>query len=540
LVERLDFLSVDQILPIAGALRGAYSEVDFASGPLGPVSGWSPALRGALDMALHTRFPVTLLWGPEHVLLYNEAYVPLIQSKHPHALGAPARDIFPEVWDVVGPMMEQVLAGGVATWVEDAALPLERNGFLEECYFTFSYSPVRGPDRTIEGLIDIATETTQLVLDRRRLQLLSRLRDDLADLQRAEEVPKRALAVLREARDDLAAVDIRLQGNRTEVSDLRLPPGAPARRDGRDLVLRDRVAWITLTHGDSGAEPSVLVVQLSDRLPVDDAYLDFLRLIASSISQALDRVSAREAERAAASAERGMSEVLQRSLLTQPSQPDQLQVAVRYQPASELVQVGGDWYDAFVLPDGALTLVIGDVAGHDRQAAAAMAQVRNLLRGISYSLQKPPAAVLAALDQALLGLDVDAVATAVLSRVEPIAGGGRTVRWCNAGHPPPVLLSPDGSAELLETPPDLLLGLQPDIERADHTLTLDRGSSLVFYTDGLIERRGAPLQNGLAWLLDVLQSRQDLTADEISDLLLTQIDGTVEDDIALLVLRVLG
>ena len=164
----------DALLAAAGDLRRAYQEVDWAATPVGPAALWSPALRSALDLALNTRFPVTLFWGPEFVLVYNEAFVELIGDKHPAALGRPARVVFPEAWDTIGPMMHAVLAGNGATWVEDERVPLWRSGRLEECWFTFSYSPVRGEDGVIEGVLDIATETTRQVLALRRLELLGR------------------------------------------------------------------------------------------------------------------------------------------------------------------------------------------------------------------------------------------------------------------------------------------------------------------------------------------------------------------------------
>jgi hypothetical protein len=152
---------------------------------------------------LNTAFPVTLFWGPEFVMVYNEAYVKLIADKHPAALGAPARHVFPEAWDMIGPMMESVLDGQGATWVEDAPVPLRRHGRLEECYFTFSYSPVRREDGVIEGVLDIAAETTREVVDRRRLELLGSLRAELSELEHADEVPMRALPLLRAATADL-------------------------------------------------------------------------------------------------------------------------------------------------------------------------------------------------------------------------------------------------------------------------------------------------------------------------------------------------
>lgn len=175
------------------------ASVDWSASPVGDPAGWSPALRGAADLVAQTRFPATLLWGPELVLIYNEAYVPIVAEKHPASLGRPAREVFPEAWEVIGPLLGGVMAGAPATWTEDAPVPIARHGRLTEAYFTFSYSPVRSDDGTVEGIIDIVTETTGAVLDRRRQALLGELRDALADVGDADEAADRALAVLRES-----------------------------------------------------------------------------------------------------------------------------------------------------------------------------------------------------------------------------------------------------------------------------------------------------------------------------------------------------
>ena len=113
-----------------------------------------------------------------------------------------------------------------------------------------------------------------------------------------------------------------------------------------------------------------------------------------------------------------LAERLQLSLLSPPVQPDHLELAVRYRPATQGVSIGGDWYDAFLQPDGATVLVIGDVMGHDIEAAAAMGQVKTLVRGIAYDRLEEPAEVLRRVDHALVGLAVPAMATALVCRVE--------------------------------------------------------------------------------------------------------------------------
>src|SRR3954468_4948494 len=159
-----------------------------------------------------------------------------------------------------------------------------------------------------------------------------------------------------------------------------------------------------------------------------------------------------------------VAETLQHSLLTPPPQPDCLEIAVRYRPAALYQQVGGDWYDAFKQPDGATMLVIGDVVGHNVDAAAAMGQIRSILRAIAYDRPESPAQVLTRVDRVLTGLRLGTLATALVGRIEQsdaqAAAGLRTLRWSSAGHLPPLLLHPDGTIRLLDTPPERLLGAE--------------------------------------------------------------------------------
>jgi serine phosphatase RsbU (regulator of sigma subunit) len=266
-----------------------------------------------------------------------------------------------------------------------------------------------------------------------------------------------------------------------------------------------------------------------------------LEAFAVQCAAALDRIATEEAEGRATAALLEMAETLQRSLLTDPPDSDDLEIEVRYLPAAERAQVGGDWYDAFQVDDGGTTIVVGDVAGHDQDAAAIMAQVRNVLRGVAHTLQEPPAAVLAALDRAMRDLQVDALATAVLARVEQSdehrRRGVRRLQWSNAGHLPPLLVRPAGGAELLRTPPDLLLGLDPSTPRSDHDVVLPAGATVLLYSDGLVERRGADLDDGLEWLRRTVSELAGLPLPGLVDDLLSRLPAEVEDDVVLLALR---
>ncbi len=250
-----------------------------------------------------------------------------------------------------------------------------------------------------------------------------------------------------------------------------------------------------------------------------------------------DLTERRAAERQAAELER-----LQQALLTPPPEPDHLHVVVRYQPAGHEAQVGGDWYDAFLQPDGATVIAIGDVVGHGSDAAAAMGQLRGLLRALAYDNTGPPAATLTRVDRAARGLAVSTMATAILARIErhpdvPVAGR-RVLRWSNAGHLPPVLLAPDGTSRVLQTPPDLMLGVEPHAARRNHTADLDDGHTLLLVTDGLVERRGCDLDEGLARLLHALRDLGERPLDELLDTLLERlVPHAGADDVAIVAVR---
>ena len=263
--------------------------------------------------------------------------------------------------------------------------------------------------------------------------------------------------------------------------------------------------------------------------------------LGAQFATALTRVLRLEDERRQASATRTLAETLQRYLLTEPPQADHLQIAVHYQPATQEAQVGGDWYDAFLTPDGSTTLVVGDVAGHDRNAAAVMAQLRNVLRGVAQALGDPPALVLSALDRAMAGLGVDALATAVLCQVKAHATTGdyRVFEWSNAGHPPPLLLDPAGGARFLESAAGLMLGVDPSSPRVNDEIVLLPGSTVVLYTDGLVERRDESIDDGLERLREAAEEYAGLGPNQLGQALRARLAPDPDDDVAMLLVRVL-
>ncbi|MEV0002088.1 SpoIIE family protein phosphatase [Micromonospora sp. NPDC050980] len=235
------------------------------------------------------------------------------------------------------------------------------------------------------------------------------------------------------------------------------------------------------------------------------------------------------------SEQRHVAEVLQHSMLPALPAVPGIELAARYLPAADRVEVGGDWYDAFVQPDGELIAAIGDVAGHDIEAAATMGQLRNLVRGNAYGRGDPVEELVANLDRAIGGLRVPTVATAVLARARP-GDGGLRVRWCNAGHPPPLLLRADGTVAVAEGRGPLL-GLARPPRRTGRTLALAPGDTLLLHTDGLIERRDQPIDEGQAELLARLATAGPTAPlATLCDRLLAAGDRR-EDDVAVLALR---
>jgi serine phosphatase RsbU (regulator of sigma subunit) len=239
--------------------------------------------------------------------------------------------------------------------------------------------------------------------------------------------------------------------------------------------------------------------------------------------------------------QRRAAETLQASLLTTLPVLDDLELCARYEPAVEASDVGGDWYDAFPLDNGMTALVIGDVMGHDVHAASRMGQLRNMLRTLASDRGAAPSELLSRLDQVAASLGVDALSTCVLGIMAPVAGhvGAWCLTWSNAGHLPPLLLRADGATQLLDNGGDLMIGVDPMTPRRDHRARLEPGDTVILVTDGLVESRGAVLDDGLGRLRRCASAAVDRPLDELCDeLLAASIDTTNSDDIAAIAVRV--
>ena len=155
---------------------------DWASTPLGPIEQWPPGLRTAASLCLNSRFPMMVWWGSDLTYIYNDAYAPMLGQRHPAALGRPGAEVWADVWPIIGPQVEAVMQQGKSTWNERVRLVMERNGYPEETWFTWSYSAISDDQGNIGGLLNTCREDTTQVLAEARHAFLAELGDTLHHL----------------------------------------------------------------------------------------------------------------------------------------------------------------------------------------------------------------------------------------------------------------------------------------------------------------------------------------------------------------------
>ena len=263
------------------------------------------------------------------------------------------------------------------------------------------------------------------------------------------------------------------------------------------------------------------------------------RVRGSAIVEALAGQAAQALERSRHfESEQTIAETLQRSVLpVSLPRVEGVQLAARYLPGTAQLDVGGDWFDAIQLPDGKLGLVVGDVVGKGVQAAASMGQLRNAIRAFSVERLKPPSTLTRLSRLADEVLDTS-FATVVYLVIDPEKGIGR---MSSAGHPPPVIAYPDGRVGLLEEARGLPLGTGIPTKYRQETIELPAGTVIVLYTDGLVERRGRSIDDGLRDLQVAVLDAPDGPQDRLLEHILEHVVGSGErgDDIALIAARLL-
>ncbi|MFJ4862211.1 GAF domain-containing SpoIIE family protein phosphatase [Streptomyces sp. NPDC088748] len=413
-------------------------------------------------------------------------------------------------------------------------------------------------------------------------ELLLRASEELAQTSGLEDVRRRLrdlfvgvgkpsyVGLLVADKDELHRIadpDIELS---VEQEVLTLPvsaafPSTRAMRDGRPVFVPDREALVAeygpeavgffdrmgfttvlcLPLWGSRALLGVLAVCWAKRHEVGVTERATLTAAAGYVAQAVERALYLD-ERIS------VARQLQEAMLTALPLSDHLEISALYQPAAVGDMIGGDWYDAYHLPPdtrgggpgggpGPLMITVGDITGHDMHAATIMGQIRSMLR--QATLDHPPyspATALTALDAACSVLPIEVGGTMVHARLDPADGGpGWTLTWSNAGHPPPLLRTPDGRVALLEEHDILLHGGLGPFHRTEARRDLPAGSTLLLYTDGLIERRGRDIDTSIAQLVALLARHGDRPPAELLRRISNpQGDRVPGDDVVVLALRI--
>ncbi|HEU4654220.1 MAG TPA: ATP-binding protein [Steroidobacteraceae bacterium] len=318
---QLDFLAG------GGELAAHMRALDWTRTPLGHPITWPQSLKTSVSLILNSKHPMWIGWGPQATFLYNDAYIEVLgRAKHPWALGRPASEVWAEIWDVCGPLAEKVFKRGEATFVDDVQLFMMRGDFLEETYYSFSYSPIRDETGGVAGLFCPSTETTAQLLNNRRLRTLSALAANaLAEKsvaaacsaaarivsQNPSDIPFCLIYLLETdaqnatlaasvglASDELAPTTVslsRANADRWHVADvvdrraartisLENLPGIPAGPAGRRVV---EAIGLPLQSPGSEAAIGVLIAGINPTRRLDDEYQTFFELVAGHTSAAI-------------------------------------------------------------------------------------------------------------------------------------------------------------------------------------------------------------------------------------------------------------
>jgi serine phosphatase RsbU (regulator of sigma subunit) len=493
-------------------------------------------------------------------------------------------DVWVDVWADIEPMISEVFAGGVTSF-DDLPLVMTRHGFDEEAYFTFSYSPIVEPGGRVAGLLNTVVETTSRVLAARRMAVLQQL----GSLPRSvhgstEKACAAALEVLAEARTDCPFGLVYLLGTDAHTAEMVASYGVGSDTELADSVFPAQVreaiatgATVTTTGlaaalpglSRAGASPAgaadvdtafvlpltvagqttpvgALVLGTSPHLRLDEEYRVFLDLAAGHVAAAVTDAQAVQAERRRAE-ERAefdnaraqffteVAVTLQRAVLGPTVLPEGF--AVHYEPASGTLEVGGDWYDVVDLPGGRYGVVVGDVVGRGLPAAAVMGQLRSAIRALLLESHSP-AHVLGALDRFADLVPGASCSTVFCAVIDPAAG---TLRYSSAGHVPAIVVEADGTSSFLTAAGSLPLAVVENLVRPEHDVVLGPGSTLLLYTDGLVERRDEDLDQGMARATAALREGRHLPPAELAGVLTDQLlDDAPDDDVAFLVYRRAG
>jgi signal transduction histidine kinase len=315
---------------------------DWSKSPVGPMADWPQSLKTVVQVMLRSRYPMFVWWGRDLTKFYNDAYIPMLGERHPSALGRSAAEVWSDVWPIVGPQTEAVLNEGRATWNEERLLLMERNHFLEETYFTFSYSPIPDDQGGVGGVICAVTEDTQRILSQRRLRTLRALAEQAGQAKTAVGACQVAASILAENPHDLPFTLLYLldDGQRATLAGLtgvgRDTPASPAALDLDDPTaawpLREvaetckplevvglsdqfgplpggvwpkspqRAVILPMAKAGQSQLAGFVVAGISPRLAFNDDYKGFMNLLAGHVATAVASAHAYDEERRRAEA----------------------------------------------------------------------------------------------------------------------------------------------------------------------------------------------------------------------------------------------
>ncbi|WP_434743599.1 SpoIIE family protein phosphatase [Micromonospora sp. SH-82] len=558
--------------PVPGARTAHRTASAIPGGPwgvLGPPESWDPAVRAVVDVVLTSPVPMALAYGEKLLLLYNDGYAELIGGRHPEALGRPAPEVFADVWGMpgVGDVIERTYRSGESFLENETLLPFDRRyeHGAEQAVFTRGYSPVRDSTGEVVGVLTVAAQTTQVT---NHLLSLSEFAAALAGTLTLDDVARATLRYATESFDAdrvSFAVDDgtgfrtvrRVRGELLDEADERLPPlwRRVAGDSTAPLLVAARTGVPVFTpDGQPLREHAVdrhdqkvralatvplrsLVVRGGFAVGYETAHhwstaeQALLSALAELIGQAAERARRFETQH-------GTAQLLQRSMLPEhlPDLP-RLRIAARYAPGVDGNAAGGDFYDAFLLPSGRLGVVLGDVAGHDVQAAARMGQVRAALRALALADPRPDV-VLAGLDRlvASLGAEADTQELFVTVVLGVVDADDLSVTLASAGHPAPLIrrctADGDSTAEYVDLPPGPPLGLGGRF--ATTTVRFVPGDTLLLFSDGVVERRRQSLSAGLARLTEAVAEAGNGDPRALCAVASGAVDDATEDDVAVL------
>ena len=514
----------------------------------------APASEGAAFRRLRGVFDelpaaVVLVSGPDHVFEFvNPAYRRLVGGRSFE--GLTVDQALPELRSQgFVDLLDEVYRTGERFVGRETKVSLLRDDGIEEIVVDFTYQPIRGGSGQVEAILGFAVEVTEAV----------RAREELTEALRREQEDRFRAAIDSMIDTVIIAEPVQARAGAIEdfvVTFVNSGQDEIGRRQGDELIgRRFRDLWANVEASgllehyvevhETGAPLELESYEYHDTVAgseVDSTY-DVratrlgteLLIVFRDVTERIARERALAETRARFVREHEAVLVLQSALLPRelPTVPG-ADVAAEYVAATEGIEVGGDWFDVFVAPDGTVAICVGDVAGKGIEAAQVMAQLRSAGRVAAFAGQDP-AEVMASKNTFMITGDLGPFATTVFARYDPSSG---ELTWTSAGHLPPLLAPGDGTPpRLLTTPDNPPLGVVADAVYSCQQVVLARGDRLVLYTDGLIERRGEDIGVGMARLCEVVPSDAD-AAQTCRDILKALgVASDRPDDVCILTLR---